>query len=408
MSYWKKYYHQNIEDFASLIIQYTYTIATVNDFINLKNIDMHRGNILFKPRPCKGQYKLVYVFRNGNDIVFHAELRTKFLFTLIDWATIDIADYNRPIHSMLDEVLSRHKRSTSNSSSRSEHLSNLNLYSNFLSFWMGSMDYLFSSKSLSDKGLDIRKLSFLINGAEEWSNIVQKLAEIIDNKNVLNIIVAKNLCRVSEIISPSFNYFDVKMYIEWEPHIVNPLLFFNHDEPENKKKRGRPRKYESNAEKQRMYRIRKNRKKYKSSYDVPFNELELFADAYDVVDKDQYLKDEFTAQCVIDTNLLQLKINDNNNIGVFSNEVIEKGCIITKFEGPITTLKTFDNQYMMRHSRKSFIDGIRYPMHLYGVGSLIRRATSGGKANVEFVNVNDEMWAKTKRLIEKNEELKRF
>lgn len=400
MDIWKKFYHQNVEDFASLILQYTYSIATINDFLNIKNIDMHRRNIIFKHKPCKGKYRLIYVISKDCDVVFQAELKTDYIFTLIDWATIDISDYNRPINPLIAKVISRDRRSTSNSSSISEYSSNFNLFSNLFSFWMNSMEYYFPSRHLLNMGLDIRNLSFLINGADEWMNIVQKLSEILNNKDILDVSVMKNLSEVADFPSPSFNYFDVKMYIQWEPHIINKNI-----SSENKKKRGRPRKYKSNAEKQRIYRIKKNRKKYESAYDVPYNEFEIFNDAYKVVDIFQYLQSNFTTQCVLDTDLIRLEINDATGfIGAFANKTIHEGINITTYEGTKSPTATFDNLFMLKISNTQFIHGIRYPLHLHGAASLIQRSSERDN-NVIFVEIGGKIWAKSNKIINKDEEL---
>lgn len=63
MANFKHYFDHNSSDIASMVIQFSYTNGILVDTLNLKHEDLYRENIIVKPVPSMGVYRLTYVFR---------------------------------------------------------------------------------------------------------------------------------------------------------------------------------------------------------------------------------------------------------------------------------------------------------------------------------------------------------
>lgn len=156
-----------------------------------------------------------------------------------------------------------------------------------------------------------------------------------------------------------------------------------------------------------MYRVKKQRKKYETSYDFLFLEPDVRDHIKKVNNYFFNIPQLYANTITIDSILVEVVCN-KNRLCVRAKEDISKGTIITQFTGwmvNFTPLGDDRDHDIVKINEKKY-EGIRYPRMLCGVGSLIRKAEKKEVPNITFVqHENRIIWAKSSIKIFKGEEL---
>lgn len=212
MGFFRYYFKYNIFDIASLIVQYAYAVSVLIEFLNIEHKDPYKENIVVRPVPSSGRYKITYTFSLENEIVFSFNLYTKYIFTIIDFVNVELVGVNNKSPNEIIDIFNGTKRSTSRSSNF-DRSSALNIYKYILGLW-DSLESYFSLKDMAKNGLDIRNLNFLSKGIDEFQKIVTELSKTLGDQ-FIKVTHTSNLKKKTNISSPSFSNFKCTMNIEF-------------------------------------------------------------------------------------------------------------------------------------------------------------------------------------------------
>lgn len=390
---WVNLFDLELEDYISLFMQFSYAVSVYRDILNLSYTDIHPGNIVHMPVPSAGKYKVSYVIRKEGTPVLHYELFTRFIHTIVDFSNSEQFNLFVPTDPSLSEIFSRKKRSTSNSSNR-EMASIKRVFPLLVELYEKGSS-IFDISNLSKCGFSPPLFYSSSHGIKEWKDIVDNFVKILEEKekgDVINIVNDTNIRKdMDTLLFPSFNAFDCKMYIEFLPDIPRESILT--------KKRGRPRKYKSNSEKCKYYRLRKKFIKSiypdESSYDSFSKCNELFELARRTTIRKYTFKPSFSFNFPLDSPSIELKLEENR-IKVYSKKFIGRHTKITEYIGYKTLSPLSKNDFVLNDkniNKEYFIEGIRYPFILGGVGSSIRKAGKRETPNVKFEVKDGGIWA---------------
>lgn len=391
---WNSLFDLELEDYISLFMQFSYAVSVYRDVLNLSYVDIHPGNIVHMPVPSTGKYKISYVIRSEGTPVLHYELYTRFIHTIVDFSNSEQFNLFVPMDPSLSEIFTRKKRSTSNSSNR-EMASLKRVFPLLVELYEKGCS-IFDISNLSKCGFSPPLFYSSAHGVREWKDIIDKFAQYLEEKqkcDIINIVIDTNIKKdMDTLLFPSFNAFDCKMYIEFIPDIPQESIL-------PKKKRGRPRKYKSNAEKCKYYRLRKKLigsiSPDESSYDLISKSYELFELARRATIRKYTCKPSFSFNFPLDSPLIELRL-EGNIIKVYTKKYIGRHTKITEYIGYKTSTPLSKKEFILKDknvNKEYFIEGIRYPFILGGVGSFIRKAEKRENPNVKFEVKDDRLWA---------------
>lgn len=375
---WSTIHEFKTMDVYSFLLQYMWAIGTIADVVNITFKDNHPENILLMPRPCRsGHFRINYTIAVNPDIVIQISFDTNFILSLIDWSTSKICNP----HSHLNKSLNMFMVNETSSSSRNKRsaIEKKSIFSpslNAFTFIQSANNTPLSLKRLR-KIIPFGSLLEYSNGIYDYLLSAKKIHDI--NKDRIRITNIDSIESVNE--DDSFECYRVKMSIEW---IVDVPLLFN---------RGPPRKYSSNAERQKAYRNRKRKKttiEHEIEYYDRFNPNfgNLFYTLYD-------------------NNLLYIGRNKHSLLGVFAKDTILAEQRITEFSGNITQNKKILNEmYSYSLDEGSYIDGISFPYLMCGLGSIIYKSANDYNCCIKKPDLDrKEYYVYAIRDIQKNEEL---
>lgn len=342
---------------------------------------------------------MTYIFRYEGKVVFEFSLNSRYIFSIVDFVNYSISNLNGKTPNEIIKLLGGPQR-TSSRSSNTEKLSHGSIYLIIRKLWE-SMGTYFPLVALEKDGFDLRSLDSNHKGLNELIYIVKTIESMFPD--LVNVAVKKNINKVTGLSDPSFQCFGCTMSITFLPDAdkdKRPLR--------KRRKPGRPRLYSNDAEKKRIYRIRKNRKEFMDSCDS-------------IVDNDfirDYLKekckhvhkppDDYTNEICLDTDLVQVMIEEDRML-VRAVENIAKDVLITEYLGWLISwnpsVEEKKSPYFITIEGEVY-EGIRYPMVLRGVGSLIKKGEDVDMCNVIFSKDKDgTIWAKSIKEILKGQEI---
>lgn len=444
MSFFRYYFHYELKDIASLILQISYASCILADYLNIRHKDPYKENVIVKPVPSLGLYHLTYTFHfeglylrpfisslitfcTIGEKVFSFVLYTKYIFSIIDFVSIEVFNVYGKTPNELIDIFNGMKRSRSISSNRDMSCF-YSIYTFIRNLWE-SLESYFSLAHLAKNGFDIRQLDMLSKGFNEFILIIEKLEEIFGG-SLVKITDCEKLKKVTKIKDPSFSAFDCRMSIQFvpdsnsigqvEPNDTSKSNSTIDDEsgdntsifeskgtestkPVVKKKRGRPKIYNSKNERQRHHRIKKKRIKYENSYQHLIQDEDMLKKIKSYNNYYFNIPETFVNQLLIDTDLVEYVFRDGR-FCVLAQDDIRKSKKITQFTGWIEK-KIKDPAIPHVNIKNKIYCGISYPRFLKGVGSLIREANKNEVPNVKIESYKSEVWVIASINISKGDEL---
>lgn len=392
---WNNLYGPGLDDYISFLVQMVWSIGVIGDFANITHSDLHCDNIMALPKPShRGRWKLSYVlYHRASKSKCFFSIYSDFLFSIIDWPNFSVANpYTmssklRNLYSLRNKLSrSRSSSSKSNKYHQKETTSNVSPSNILLSLWHESSPDIKSPMSLRKEGLDLEHVLSPSFGVKSWFLFLSRLNRVFPDSDQFSL--TDNIDDFDSIVNnfnPSFNNLDCRCYIEWEQKkdvIRSP---------------GRPRKYKDAAEKMRIHRAIKKRKKLIGrSDDEPSKKTNTTGNHFE---KDIKFRSTQYIHTLCDTPYVAVS-EIEGRLGVIAIDDIKKGTLITEYTGTILTRDQFNNyQYRFQfkniyvvtyESNTSYIDGLRYPFPLNGVGSLAKKTNTGTNAYFKQVANGDK------------------